>query len=101
MLITIDTSGHATIAAYCLKTDSWYDYLAFKLDAKQAEEKGEFRKNNRYLRASLICLFSHLEGFVNDVESLRKIPAIHRGRNLWFRTLNITDEAKKVGEYLI
>lgn len=95
MIVTVGRDGNSTIAAYCLKTDSWQDFLAFKADAIQAEKKGDFRKMNRCLRAGLIFLFSHLEGFVNDVEKYKKIPVIYMKGTLCDRTLNIYHEVKK------
>jgi hypothetical protein len=97
IVVTIGTGGDTTVAAYCLKTDSWQDFLAFKIDAQQSEQEGDYRKTNRCLRAALIFLFSHLEGFVNDVEHFRNIPNIRNGSRLCDKTWNIAHEAKKYG----
>lgn len=95
IVVTIGTGGNTTVAAYCLKTDSWLDFLAFKTDAQQSEKEGDYRKKNRCLRAALIFLFSHLEGFVNDVEQSGQISANRGGKRLCDKTWDIACEAKK------
>jgi hypothetical protein len=65
LIVRIGTEGDVTIAAYCLSTDSWQDYLSFNEEAKGALKNGDYRQGNRYLRAGLLFLFSHLEGVVN------------------------------------
>ena len=67
-------NGTATMGVYCLKTDSWNDYLAFVNDAEAASKQGRFRDVNRFLRAALTCLFSHVEGVVNDIFEQKSIP---------------------------
>jgi hypothetical protein len=96
IVMTIKTDGKTTIAAYCLKTDSWQDYLAFRQDAKRASAEGDQRNANRFLRAALTCLFSHLEAVVQDIENNRVIPIVHPGQRLCDRTRNITREAKQL-----
>ncbi len=66
--------GAATLGVYCLKTDNWNDYLAFMDDAEVATKEGGVRDVNRFLRAALTCLFSHVEGVVNDVYEQHLIP---------------------------
>jgi hypothetical protein len=96
--ITIEPSGSATLAAYCLKTDSWNDYLAFKEDAKQAIAQADQRNANRFFRAALICLFMHMEAVVEDIESHCVIPSVYPGGRLCDKTRNIAEEARKYGE---
>lgn len=97
VLLTIDPEGNATVAAYCLKTDSWYDFLAFKKDAKQALVEGHQRNVNRFLRAALMCLFSHLEAVVKEIENQEQIPNIANRKRLRLcdKIQNITHEASK------
>ena len=95
--IKIKKDGTIEIPAYCLRTDSWYDYKAFVDDAKQAVLAGEFRKGNRFLRAALTCLFSHIEGVVREIDALKTIPKVHRGNRLCDLTRNVGHEAKKSG----
>jgi hypothetical protein len=56
IIITVDENGSPTVAAYCLKTDSWHDFLAFREDAWHAIVEGDQRRGNRFLRAALTCL---------------------------------------------
>ena len=67
----------ATMGVYCLKTASWEDYLAFMTDAESATKEGRVRDANRVLRAAVTCLFSHVEGVVNDVYAQRSMPGKH------------------------
>ncbi len=96
LIITIHPDGDTTIAAYCLKTDIWHDYLTFKEDAKQAISRNDLRNANRYLRVSVLCLFSHLEAVVNDIVNRKSIPEIY-GSRLCDRTKSIRSEAEKFG----
>jgi hypothetical protein len=93
----IETDGSVTFPAYCLKTDSWDDYRAFMEDAEAATQNGNTRQANRFLRAALTCLFSHVEGVVNDIYSQRTIPEHYSGGRLCDRTRNIGREAGKYG----
>jgi hypothetical protein len=68
----------ATLGVYCLKTDSWTDYLAFMADAELALATGRMRDMNRYLRAALTSLFEHVEGVVNDIYSEKALPGKRR-----------------------
>jgi len=63
----IQENGDLKLACFCLKTDSWLDYLAFKEDAKHALANGDIRAYCRFLRAALVCLFAHTEGVVNPL----------------------------------
>lgn len=78
IIAIIDTEGNATIASYCLKTDSWNDFLAFKIDAEEAVKREDYRSANRFLRAGLICLFSHVESVVNEIECSRSLSTNKR-----------------------
>src|SRR5712691_7251385 len=95
IIVDFNEDGNPTVAAYCLKTNSWHDYLAFKEDAKQAISREDHRNAKRFLRAALTCLFSHLEAVVNDIEENRKIPVVYPGTRLCDRTRNISQEAKR------
>jgi len=70
----------AVASAFCLKTDRWQDYLAFMHDAEAAAKSGRARDMNRFLRAALTCLFSHVEGIVNEIYEQKPIKAGRRGR---------------------
>jgi RiboL-PSP-HEPN len=98
IVFTFDLTGETTVAAYCLKTDSWEDFLAFKSEAIQATKEGNLRRTNRYLRAALIFLFSHLEGFVHDVEKSHSIAKGYNGSRLCDKTRNVSYEARKHGK---
>ncbi len=65
--------GTATASVYCLKTDAWNDYLALMRDAEAASKDGRVRDMNRFLRAAITCLFSHVEGVVNDIVEQKSI----------------------------
>lgn len=100
LILTFDDQDNPVLAAYCLKTDSWHDFLAFKEDARLAIVDDDQRRANRFLRAALTCLFSHLEAVVKDIEDCRQIPNLtnrHRLR-LCDRTENIGREAEKLGK---
>src|ERR1043166_1061397 len=102
IVVTIDDEGSTTLAAYCLKTDSWHDFLALKEDAKQSILEGHQRRTNRCLRAALMCLFSHLEAVIKDIEKCRHVPQITHPRRRWptfyDRIQNITREASNHGK---
>lgn len=91
------TGGKVIIASYCLRTDSWQDYLAFVSDAETAIRDGDLRTGNRYLRAALTCLFAHLEGVVNAVTDKCEISGLQKFDSLCNRTRKIGNEAKKLG----
>jgi hypothetical protein len=84
--------GTVLFAAYCLRTDSWHDYLAFMTDAECSIAVGDLRNSNRFLRAALICLFGHIEGVVNEIHKQKKLP---KTRKLSDRINNVEQEAKK------
>jgi len=65
--VIIKKDGTVEFPAYCLRTDSWHDYLAFAIDAEHAVAAGDLRNGNRFLRAALTCLFSHIEGVVREI----------------------------------
>lgn len=65
--------GTATMGVYCLKTDSWTDYLGFMTDAEAARKDGRMHDVNRYLRAALTSLFAHVEGVVNEIYAERAL----------------------------
>ena len=96
-IVTVNTDGSVTFSVYCLKTDSWNDYQAFMEDAEAATKGSNARNTNRFLRAALNCMFSHVEGVVNDIYSQRTIPEHYSGSRLCDRTRNIAFEAKKYG----
>jgi len=100
IIITVDENGSPTVAAYCLKTDSWHDFLAFRDDARKAIVEGDRRRGNRFLRAALTCLFSHLEAVVKDIGDCRQIPNLTKRQRLRLcdKTENITREAEKHGK---
>lgn len=89
--------GTIEIPAYCLRTDSWHDYKAFIADAEQARLASDFRNGNRFLRAALTCLFSHIEGVVREIDAQKTIPRVHPGNRLCDLTRNVGHEAKKFG----
>jgi hypothetical protein len=76
--ITIDNDGNMTIAAYCLRSDSWDDYKAFLKEARLAGMHDDARARARYLRAALTSLFAHLEGVVKEVLDECGIPERRR-----------------------
>ncbi len=98
ILCEIEDNGDIKIASYCLRTDSSLDYLAFKEEAKQALAKSDIKAYARFLRAALICLFSHAEGVVNEIYQKHKIPAVFNGNRFCDRTRNIAAEASKRGK---
>lgn len=67
LTVYIHPDGTVTYGAYCLRTDSWKDYVAFIEEAEKASEAGDLRASSRFLRAALMCLFSHIEGVVNAI----------------------------------
>jgi hypothetical protein len=67
LIIKIGMQGDVQIAAYCLTTDSWQDYLSFVDEAHEAFKKSDRRRGNRNLRAALLALFSHFEGVLNNI----------------------------------
>lgn len=95
--IKIGPDGNVSIASYCLRTDSWHDYLAFMRDAELAAAKGSARNSNRYLRAALSSLFSHIDGVANAIGSQRSIPNFIERAPLCDRTFAIGNEARKHG----
>jgi hypothetical protein len=95
--ITIDAEGVTEIAAYCLTTDSWQDYLAFREEARTAIDTGDQRSANRYLRAALHCVFAHLEGVIGKIEKECEIETVYGKGRLCDRTRNVDRQAKKRG----
>jgi len=67
IIITIHAEGNTEIAAYCLTTDSWQDHKFFTADAERFLASSNIRAANRSLRASLLFLFAHFEGVVDQV----------------------------------
>ncbi|MDX6443123.1 MAG: hypothetical protein QOH71_197 [Blastocatellia bacterium] len=100
IIVTVDENGSPTVTAYCLKTDSWHDFLAFRDDARHVILEGDQRRGNRFLRAALTCLFSHLEAIVKDIGDHRQIPNLTKRQRLRLcdKTENITREAEKHGK---
>ena len=96
-IYVISPTGALTFKAYCLRTDSWHDYLDFVSDAEGAVAIDDYRNANRYLRAAIGCLFAHAEGVVNAIYAAKAIPAVYPGDRLCDRTRNIGAEAKKYG----
>lgn len=93
--IIISPDSLTTVGSYCLKTDSWQDYLAFKEDVKLAVLAGDGRKINRCLRAALINLFSHFEAVVLDIEKKHPKLKSRRRLKLYEKTILISREARK------
>lgn len=87
--LTVKPDGAVEYAAYCLRTDSWHDYLAFTADAARASAAGDTRATNRFLRAALTCFFSHVEGVVKHIEDQRGIT-VRRDQGLCNRMQAIT-----------
>jgi hypothetical protein len=85
--------GTAKLGAYCLKTDSWTDYLAFMADAEAALNHRRKRDVNRYLRAALISLFAHVEGVVNDIYAEKGLEQKRQG--LSEKAQTVADLARK------
>jgi len=55
VIVRIGTQGgDVQIAAYCITTDSWQDYLTFEEEAREAFRKSDKRRGNRDLRAALL-----------------------------------------------
>lgn len=92
--LTVKPDGAIEYAAYCLRTDSWHDYLAFTADARTASAAGNTRAANRFLRAALTCFFSHVEGVVKHIEDQRGIP-VRREQGLCTRMQAITRLARR------
>jgi hypothetical protein len=84
--------GNVLFTAYCLRTDSWHDYLAFIADAEHSVATNDLRNSNRFLRAALICLFAHIEGVVNEIHKQRKLP---KARSLSDRISNVEQAANR------
>jgi hypothetical protein len=95
VIITIDPEGDVQIAAYCLTTDSWQDYLAFRDEAREAFQRGDKRRGNRNLRAALLSLFSHVEGVLNNICEQIKVSEKIKNGPLHSRICFIGNEAKK------
>ena len=74
VIVTIDPEGVVQIAAYCLTTDSWQDYLSFRDEAREALRRADRRRANRNLRAALLSLFSHVEGVLNNICEKIQVP---------------------------
>jgi hypothetical protein len=64
------------IVAWCLKTDSWEDYLAFKKLAADAAAGHEEKEERRYLRAALVSIFCHVEAVINDIYACHRVPTV-------------------------
>ena len=90
----IEDNGDIELVCFCLKTDSWLDYLAFKQEAREAFIRQDVKASARYLRAALLCLFAHTEAVVNEICDKLK-PAL-KNKTLGDRISIIVNEAKKV-----
>lgn len=88
-------NGEIQVIGFCLKTDSWLDYLAFKQDAREAFARNDVKAYARSLRAGLLCLFAHMEAVVNEVYATSKVPPI-KSWGFCIRANDITKEAKKI-----
>jgi len=91
--VTVAEDGRISLTALCLKTDSWEDYQAFKLLAREAGDRGDVKACRRYLRAALMCLFSHFEGVVNEITANKSIVVIGNSKSLSARAQAIGLEA--------
>ena len=61
------------VIALDLPHDLWRDFLAFIEEARKAEDAGDAEKRYRLLRASLLCLFAHVNAFFDLLtESMKK-----------------------------
>lgn len=92
--IEIGKEGDVNIAAYCLTTDSWEDYLSFMKDANESFAKSDERYGNRNLRAAMRALFSHLEGVTYNICVQQALGKIKRS-SLGCRINYIQAEAEK------
>jgi len=61
------------VIALDLPHDLWRDFLVFMEEARKAEDAGDAEKRYRFLRASLLCLFAHVNAFFDLlIESVKK-----------------------------
>ena len=94
-LIIEITGDNVNIAAYCLTTDTWQDYLSFVSEAREAFEKSDKRRGNRSLRAALLALFSHFEGVLNNICAQIHAPNKIKNGSLRGRIDYVKNEATK------
>ncbi len=67
---SLDAPGSGTsIFAVDLIGDTWQDFSYFTEKARAAERAKEFEKRNRFVRAAIASMFSHLDGLVSKVVS--------------------------------
>lgn len=74
---TLEAPGEGTtIFAVDLIGDTWEDFAYFAEQATHYEKDADLRLRNRYVRAAIAALFSHLDGVASELfEYLRKGPA--------------------------
>lgn len=51
------------VIAIDLPSDLWRDFVFFVEEARAAEHRGDAERRYRFIRASLLCLFAHLNAF--------------------------------------
>lgn len=67
---SLDVPGSGTsILAVDLIGDTWQDFSYFTEKARAAEQARDFEKRNRFVRAAIASMFSHLDGLVSSVVS--------------------------------
>jgi hypothetical protein len=98
MRLWVTDSGDIGIACYCLKTDSWLDYIAFKEDARAAFARQDVRGYARFLRAALLSLFGHMQAVLNEVCDRVGKPTLNKHDQLCHKIKKIVNEAKKIVE---
>jgi hypothetical protein len=65
---SLDAPGEGTtIFAVDLIGDTWDDFGYFAEQAARLEGSRDLRLRNRYLRAAIVALFSHLDGVVSEL----------------------------------
>jgi hypothetical protein len=64
----VEAPGTGTsIFAVDLIGDTWQDFCYFAEEARAAERAQDFEKRNRFVRAAIASMFSHLDGLVSNV----------------------------------
>lgn len=67
LTVKVLKTGEISTTAIDLTGDAWSDYLYFLDEARKAEAKNDLHATNRFLRAALGNLISHLDGVVSGL----------------------------------
>jgi hypothetical protein len=93
--VICDSDG-VSVAAYHVPTDLWEDHLHFLQEAEAAQKRNRERKRNRNLRCSLLLLFGHFEGVVNEVlELIDEMGILKEVQNLLIELSNSLEPGKR------